>query len=54
MDNEREVIDRTQCKLPHNHYMYKVVGTYGENFQLMYQLKMRKEQSKYLRGSMTI
>lgn len=32
MDNEREVIDRTQCKLPQNHYMYKVVGTYGREF----------------------
>ena len=42
MGNEREVIDRTQCHLPKDHYMYKVVGTYGKEFSAFVSAKDEK------------
>ncbi len=32
MKTDREVIDHTKCTLPSDHFMYKVVGTYGQEF----------------------
>ena len=42
MANDREVIDRTKCTLPSDHFMYKVIGTYGREFSALVSAKDEK------------